>query len=209
MLSATLAFYKFVQDIIIENMLLWSDEVPCQSSILNGLLKYYIIIHYITAEQAYKSVTRGVTVWLFFVCLPQSFSSAAWWTLSLESACVSICQIMNKQLPRPCTMHNKSVCWNTSLLCCPWPCPFQTTSHLCQIALQRETRKTEPAVWKALWTLRPTGTIQWIQSKPGLTASILAINNTLQRVNKKLKGQSIFSNLEVHSALMFTSICHV
>lgn len=120
-----------------------------------------------------------------------------------QKACVCICQIMSKQLPRARAMHSKSVCRNTSLLCRPWPCPFQTTSHLCQIARHRETRKTELAVWKALWTLRATGSIQWIQYKSDLTASILTINNTLQRVNKILKGHGIFSNLGVHSTQVY------
>lgn len=123
-------------------------------------------------------------------------------------ACVYV-RLWLSSCPRACTMHSKSVCWNTSLLCRPWPCPFQTTSHLCQITRQREARKTELAVSKALWTLRPTGTIQWIQYKSDLTASILTINNTLQTVKKKLKGHDIFSNPEVHSTLGFTSICHV
>lgn len=58
------------------------------------------------------------------------------------------------------TMHCESVCWNASPIYCPWPCPFQTSSHLCEIAQQRAERRTERAVSKALWTLRPTGTPQ-------------------------------------------------
>lgn len=72
------------------------------------------------------------------------------------SSGVCIWQIMTKQLPRT----RKGVRWNSSLLYRPWPCPFQSTSHLCQIDRQRATRKTELAVSKTLWTLTPTGTTQ-------------------------------------------------
>lgn len=127
--------------------------------------------------------------------------------LPCHQECMCACLIMSMQLPWAGTLHRKSLRWNVSSLCRPWPCPFQTASHLWQIARQRERRGKQSWLFQKLFELQDR---QALFSKFDLNLTWQHPFSTqityFERVNTELKGHGILANLGVNSSIGFASV---